>query len=157
MPPHRQRPSDTTLPGVHVTVREADWHSDQAAIRAVRHAVFVVEQKIPAALEWDGQDPGCRHVLASSAAGEAVATGRLSPDGRIGRMAVMPAWRGHGVGRAVLRRLLQLAGARGLPRVYLHAQLAVAGFYRREGFRANGTPFEAAGIPHLAMSRPLNR
>jgi len=138
-----------------ITVRVADWQADRTEIRRVRHAVFVAEQGIPAALEWDGLDPGCRHVLACSAAGKVIATGRLSPDGRIGRMAVLPTWRRLGVGRAVLARLLQLAACQGLPRVYLHAQLAAAGFYRREGFRESGAPFEDAGILHVAMSRTV--
>jgi len=138
-------------------VREADWQRDQAAIRSVRHAVFVIEQAIPAALEWDGLDRDCRHVLACRDAGGPVATGRLMPDGRIGRMAVLPAWRRRGIGRAMLALLLQLAASRGLPNAYLHAQRAVAGFYRREGFQESGAPFEAAGIVHVEMTRPLNR
>jgi len=140
-----------------VTIRVADWHRDQAVIRSVRHSVFVIEQGIPAALEWDGTDPDCRHVLACARNGVAVATGRLMPDGRIGRMAVLSAWRRRGVGRAVLARLLQLAGSRGLRNVHLHAQIAVAGFYRREGFQEIGAPFEVAGIAHVEMTRPLDR
>ena len=142
-------------PGL-IVVRAADWQRDQDAIEFVRHAVFVIEQGIPASLEWDGLDPGCRHVLACNAAGEPVATGRLGPDGRVGRMAVLPAWRRRGVGRAVLAHLLQQAGSRGLSGVYLHAQLAVADFYRREGFQESGAPFETAGIVHVKMTRPLN-
>jgi len=140
-----------------VTVREADWHRDQAAIRGVRHAVFVIEQGIPAALEWDGLDPDCRHVLGCTGNCRPVATGRLMPDGRIGRMAVLPAWRRQGVGRALLVRLLQLAGSRGLLNVRLHAQIVVAGFYRRQGFQECGVPFELAGIVHVEMTRPVYR
>ncbi|MGB5474784.1 MAG: GNAT family N-acetyltransferase [Gammaproteobacteria bacterium] len=138
------------------TVREADWCHDQAAIRAVRDAVFIVEQGIPAALEWDDLDADCRHVLASNDAGDPVATGRLTPEGRIGRMAVLPAWRGCGIGRALLARLLQLAGSRGLTDVCLHAQHAAAGFYRRAGFRESGAPFALAGIVHVKMTRSID-
>lgn len=146
------------MPGVVdvFSVCEADWRNDQAAIRSVRHAVFVIEQGIPAALEWDGLDADCRHIIARSARGEAVATGRLAPDGRIGRMAVLPAWRRRGVGHALLAQLLQLAGSRGLGFVYLHAQLASAGFYQREGFQQSGVPFELAGIAHVNMRRTLD-
>ncbi len=140
-----------------VTVREADWLGDQAAIRAVRHAVFVIEQGIPAALEWDGIDPDCRHVLGCAGDGEPVATGRLMPDGQIGRMAVLPEWRRLGVGRMLLSRLLELAGSRGLRHVRLHAQLAVAGYYRRAGFQESGVPFALAGIAHIRMTRSLDQ
>jgi predicted GNAT family N-acyltransferase len=69
------------------TVTSADWQRDAAAIQSVRDAVFIQEQGFPATLEWDGLDPGCAHALVWDAAGQAVATGRLLPDGRIGRMA----------------------------------------------------------------------
>ena len=137
------------------TLVDADWRLDQAAIMHVRRSVFVQEQGIPEAQELDGQDPECQHVLALGAAGEPVATGRLMPDGRIGRMAVMPAWRHRGVGRAVLLRLQQLAVDRGVTGVYLHAQQQVEGFYLGEGYRPEGAPFVVAGIPHLRMVKEL--
>jgi predicted GNAT family N-acyltransferase len=121
----------------------------------VRYAVFVIEQGIPEALEWDGLDADCRHILARSDSGEPVATGRLTPEGRIGRMAVLPAWRRQGVGRALLAQLLQLAASRGLADVALHAQRDAAGFYRREGFQESGDPFESAGIVHVRMTRSI--
>jgi predicted GNAT family N-acyltransferase len=135
------------------TVTSADWQYDADAIKAVRHAVFILEQGIPATLEWDGLDAGCRHVLVRDTAGQAIATGRLQPDGRIGRMAVLPAWRGRGVGRALLSRLIELATAQGHYRIYLHAQQDVAGFYRAAGFSVCGEPFREAGIMHVAMAR----
>jgi len=137
------------------TVTSVDWQHDADAIRSVRHAVFIEEQGIPAALEWDGLDAAASHVLGFDCAGNAIATGRLLADGRIGRMAVLPAWRGRGVGRRVLSCLLELATTRGCKRVYLHAQQDVAGFYRGTGFSAHGQPFREAGIMHVAMRRDL--
>ncbi len=75
---------------------------DLPAIQDVRRQVFIVEQGIPAYLEWDGQDTACHHVLATDPRQAAIGTGRLDPRGRIGRMAVLPSWRSHGVGRALL-------------------------------------------------------
>lgn len=135
------------------TVSIADWQSDADAIQAVRHGVFIKEQGIPAALEWDGADSDCRHVLVRDAAGRAIATGRLMQDGRIGRMAVLKAWRGRGIGRLMLSRLIELAAAGGHARVYLHAQQDAAGFYRAAGFRESGETFTEAGIPHVTMVR----
>lgn len=155
MPPGRHGPSDPYLLAGRVIVRAADWLDEQDAIRAVRHAVFVTEQGIPAALEWDGLDADCVHVLACTPDGQAVATGRLAPEGRIGRMAVLPAWRRQGVGRAVLACLLRLAASRGLSDVFLHAQRDAADFYSRAGFRESGAPFATAGIEHVRMTRPV--
>lgn len=132
-------------------VREAHWPGDAQAVRRIREAVFVREQGVPAAIEQDGRDGDCAHVLAESAAGDAIGTARLLPDGRIGRMAVLPAWRSRGVGRALLARLLEVAAARGLDEVFLHAQRPVVGFYERLGFRSEGEEFLEAGIPHRRM------
>jgi predicted GNAT family N-acyltransferase len=138
------------------SVQIADWWRDADAIRQVRTAVFVVEQGIPAALEWDGMDVDCDHVLVRDRDGSSLATGRLMADGRIGRMAVLAAWRNRGIGRQLLAELLELAGQRGLREVYLHAQLEVVPFYRMAGFRAHGEPFAEAGIRHILMQRELS-
>ena len=133
----------------------ADWARDAAAIRSIRRHVFVEEQGIPENLEWDGRDADCCHVLALAGSTEAVATGRLLADGRIGRMAVLREWRGRGVGSALLERLQRCALEQGLRRVYVHAQLDVAAFYSRAGFQVVGQPFSAAGMPHIEMTKVL--
>jgi predicted GNAT family N-acyltransferase len=135
---------------------DADWSRDQSRIRVVRNVVFVGEQGIPESLEWDGRDAGCRHVLALAGDAAVVATGRLLADGRIGRMAVLQAWRGCGVGSALLARLQQLALLDGLRHVYVHAQLDVAGFYSLAGFQVSGEPFVTADIAHVKMTKVLD-
>jgi predicted GNAT family N-acyltransferase len=129
---------------------------DLPAIHHVRRQVFIVEQGIPAHLEWDGRDAACHHVLATDARQLAIGTGRLDPQGRIGRMAVLLNWRSHGIGRALLAALLALAGTQGHREVVVHAQCAVAGFYRKAGFREQGRPFMEAGIEHLKMVKTLD-
>jgi len=136
-------------------VRIADWSRDAAALRDVRHAVFVVEQHVPESLEWDGIDVQCVHVLAVDAAGQAIGCGRLLPDGHIGRMAVRAPWRGHGVGRSILDVLIGLARARGYARVVLNAQTHALAFYARAGFVVSGSEFDEAGIPHREMALAL--
>jgi predicted GNAT family N-acyltransferase len=136
-------------------VRLADWARDGAALRAVRHAVFVVEQGIPEALEWDASDPACLHVLAEDAGGQPIGCGRLLPDAHVGRMAVVAPWRGRGVGAALLARLVDLARERGHARAVLNAQTTAVGFYRRHGFAVSGDTFLEAGIAHVVMERVL--
>ncbi len=136
-------------------VRNARWPDDEAPLRALRHAVFVVEQGVPEALEWDGADAECRHVLAEDAEGRAIGCGRLLPDGHIGRMAVLAPWRGRGVGTALLEALVALARELGHARVALNAQTHAVPFYARCGFVPCGPEFMEAGIPHRAMEREL--
>lgn len=139
--------------GFHVD--EVPWATHAGVLGAVRREVFVVEQRVPEALEWDGLDADCRHVLAVDGDGHAVGTGRLLPDGHIGRMAVLAAWRGRGLGRALLERLVAMACARGDAMAVLNAQTHAVGFYSRCGFEVSSGEFMDAGIPHVEMRRVL--
>ena len=128
------------------------WDQARADAAPIRFAVFVDEQKVPSEIELDEHDPACLHVVARSE-GRAVGTGRLLPDGHIGRMAVLKAWRGQGVGAAMLAVLIDAARARGDHEVALSAQTHALGFYRRFGFTNEGPEYIEAGIPHQAMRR----
>jgi len=137
------------------TTRRASWVSDWQLIRAVREAVFIHEQGIPARLEWDHEDPDALHVLATTSGGAAIGTGRLLRSGVIGRMAVLLAYRGQGVGHALLVALLDAARGHGHAQITLSAQTRVVGFYERSGFRPVGDIYLEAGIPHQRMEQHL--
>jgi len=126
---------------------------DEARLRQVRESVFVHEQAVPLELEWDGIDPDCVHVLAEDEQGRVFGTGRLLPDGHIGRMAVLREWRGHGAGSAMLLALIAIAAEQGMSEVVLNAQVQARDFYARHGFVAEGEVFLDAGIPHQRMRR----
>lgn len=136
-------------------VEPADYTVDFADLRAVREPVFVVEQQVPIEEEWDDLDPQCRHVIARDAANHPIGTGRLTPERKIGRMAVLPEWRGKGVGGAILVALMDEARALGWPEVTLHAQTHAIPFYASHGFEALGEEFTEAGIPHRKMRKAL--
>lgn len=132
------------------TVQRAVWPRDEAAIARVRRAVFIEEQAVPEELEWEDIDPQCAWFVAR-AGDRVVGIARLTPEGRIGRMAVMPAWRQRGVGRALLQAALSQAREHGLTGVHLSAQTHASGFYARQGFIAVGEVYQDAGIPHIHM------
>jgi predicted GNAT family N-acyltransferase len=132
-----------------------DWAHEQERLAQVRRAVFIDEQGVPEALEWDADDAGALHLLAVDAGGMAVGCARLLADGHIGRMAVLRPWRGRGVGGALLRAALDAARQAGHRRVLLSAQTHAAGFYARHGFVTEGGEYLEAGIPHHAMQLPL--
>lgn len=137
--------------GERVRVELGDWASMRAAAERVRFTVFVEEQKVPAEIELDEFDPVSLHALAFGADGAVLGTGRLLPDGHIGRMAVLREARGAGVGSALLRALMQAARSRGDRRVVLSAQTHAIPFYERFGFVAEGEEYDDAGIPHRRM------
>jgi predicted GNAT family N-acyltransferase len=137
-----------------LTVRLGSWNELSAQASPIRFTVFVDEQKVPVELELDEFDPLSCHALAL-AGDEAIGTGRLLPDGHIGRMAVLAGWRGRGVGALLLQALIDEAQRRGMTRVVLNAQTHALGFYARFGFVPEGEEYEEAGLPHRTMSRRL--
>ena len=138
-----------------IRLSAGEWDTLAESCRRVRDTVFVHEQKVPAELEHDGKDAECLHVLAFLQGGEPVGTGRLLPDGHIGRMAVLAPWRGQGVGAAMLALLIEEARERGHVAVALNAQVSALGFYQVFGFEEVGDRFMEAGLAHQAMALKL--
>lgn len=136
---------------MNIAVELGDWERLREAAQSIRYQVFVLEQKVPEELEWDEMDPLCLHALARDEDGRPMGTGRLLPDGHIGRMAVLPGHRGSGVGGAILAALMARARARGDVSVVLNAQVQAQAFYARHGFAVEGGEFMEAGIPHVSM------
>jgi predicted GNAT family N-acyltransferase len=130
------------------------WNNARAHAAPIRFAVFVEEQGVPREIELDAMDERSIHAVAFVDA-LAVATGRLLPDGHIGRMAVLRAWRGRGIGGLILERLVEEARRRGDREVVLASQVHAAPFYRAHGFVEEGADYLEAGIPHRDMRRRL--
>jgi len=128
-----------------------DWATQQFAARLVRDEVFIHEQKISVEDEWDDMDAVCVHAIVYGPDDEVLGTGRLLPDGHIGRMAVRKAARGAGVGAAILKELKAEAKLRGHKDVVLSAQMQVEPFYARCGFVREGDEYMDVGMPHIQM------
>jgi len=137
------------------TVHLISWHDGEPLLRAIREKVFMQEQNVPAELEWDGLDDICHHALALSANGEAIGCGRITPDGHIGRMAVLPEWRRKRIGSAILELLLDYASAQHLVQVDLNAQVQAMPLYKQFGFEEEGEVFMDANMPHRKMTLHL--
>jgi predicted GNAT family N-acyltransferase len=138
-----------------VRVELMPWQEAQPVAAPLRFAIFVGEQNVPPGIELDAMDEQSLHAVAFDEAGKAIGTGRLLPEGRIGRMAVVKEWRRRGVGAELLEALVAEARRRGMAEVKLSAQLQAAEFYRSHGFVAEGKVYEEAGILHQAMRRSL--
>ncbi len=130
------------------------WDQARPDASPIRFTVFCEEQGVPLEIELDDQDAVSIHAVAYED-GKAVATGRLLPDGHIGRMAVLKDWRGRGIGGLMLTRLIERAKQRGDREVVLSAQIHAAPFYAAHGFVAHGEEYMEAGIRHQAMRRTL--
>jgi predicted GNAT family N-acyltransferase len=144
-------------------IEPADFAHARADIAAVRDPVFSAELGVPADIVWDAVDAQSRHVLARDLEGHPIGAGRLTPQHAIGRLAVLRAWRGRGVGRAMLDALVDQARQLRLPAVTLDAESKAVAFYLNAGFVTDGALFEHAGVLHqpmrldLATAPPLER
>ncbi|WP_279147079.1 GNAT family N-acetyltransferase [Photobacterium carnosum] len=124
--------------------------ANKESIRLVREQVFIQEQHIDPEIEFDGLDTQAVHVLVVDGE-QPLGTGRILANGHIGRIAIMQAARGQGLGVKVVRALVEYAKQQGYPKVDLGAQTHAVDFYRKLGFRLYGDEFMEANIPHQAM------
>ncbi|PIE09640.1 MAG: drug:proton antiporter [Rhodobacterales bacterium] len=131
---------------------------DIATCQALRRAVFMDEQGVSEADEFDGLDDRATHLLAL-VDGRPVGTARLFVDGetgKIGRVCVLAEARGTGLGAALIKASLDhFRTLPGVHRATLGAQTHALSFYEKLGFAAHGPEFDDAGIPHRQMSRDL--
>ena len=138
-----------------IRIELMNWEQAQTIAGPIRFNIFVGEQNVPPGIELDDKDAECMHAVAYDAEGKAIGTGRLLPDGHIGRMAVVKDWRRQGVGDAILDALIEEARKRGHKEVVVAAQLQAAEFYRNHGFVADGKVYKEAGILHENMRKAL--
>lgn len=152
-------------PGTRIERYQGDESEPLAHCHHIRRTVFCDEQGVAADLEWDDLDPACTHYLlfVNDTPG---ATARIRPykpgQVKIERVAALKAYRGQGLGRLLMERILaDLKGDLGdlqkgpATEAILNAQTAVRDFYAALGFVAVGPEFVEADIPHIHMRLKL--
>jgi predicted GNAT family N-acyltransferase len=143
---------------MHVDILIRPWQEAQKDAIQVRHEVFILEQRVPEELEIDEFDPFAFHALAYFN-NACIGTARLlindDGSGQIGRMAVLIAFRNKGLGRQIMKVLIETAKLKGISSLALHAQVSAIPFYEKLGFVANGPIYDEAGISHRNMMMVL--
>jgi predicted GNAT family N-acyltransferase len=122
----------------------------------IRELVFVIEQGVDPAAEYDEFEKESRHFLATLD-GKPVGTARwrFTKNGvKMERFAVLKGARGKGVGKALV--IAVLADVKSTPEAvgktkYLHAQLSAMSLYSKFGFEKVGDLFEECNIQHYKM------
>ncbi|MEQ9108484.1 MAG: GNAT family N-acetyltransferase [Limnobacter sp.] len=132
----------------------SSWLVNGEWASTIRRSVFIEEQGIDESEEWDKHDSNSTHVVAWFD-DQAVGTARLLPEGKIGRMAVLPEFRSRGIGSAMLLALLAVAREQKMQVVRLSAQQQAIEFYSRHGFVPQGDAHSEVGIPHQWMALNL--
>lgn len=152
--------SDSIAARLPVTIAVVQTPDELEKCFGIRRTVFVAEQNVPEELELDDRDAEATHFLAVTADGEAVATARYyRKEGRakIGRVAVLKEYRGLGLGREVMKFVINRAIEDGFAEAVLDSQVSAIGFYSQLGFVAEGPVFDDAGIAHRRMRLAVNQ
>lgn len=129
---------------------QVSWHTHFAELMAVREQVFITEQHVDPAFEWDTIDATAIHLLAYHN-NKPIGCTRIIAHQKIGRMAVLRPWRGFGVGSALLLKAVAICEAYGSQVVNLTAQTHAISFYQQAGFIAVSDIYQDANIPHVDM------
>ena len=139
-----------------IRVEIVDYRTHKQTLHYIRQKVFVKEQNIDPGLEIDALDPLSIHALACWE-GLKVGTGRLTPQGRIGRVAVYAALRRRGIGRQIMLCLIRQAQVQGRDAVMVSAQCQAVAFYHKLGFEEQGDRYWEVGIEHIKMVKRLDK
>jgi len=147
---------------IHVHPISSPVDLDQAF--AIRREVFVEEQNVPTDEEYDEFEDISRHFLAKYQSQEGVSLPcgtarwrRTSKGIKLERFAVRKKFRGRGVGKALVRAVLDDVFSlqpEPIESIYLHAQVSAIPLYESFGFKAVGPMFEEAAIQHYKMVLP---
>ena len=141
------------------TITLTSWQLHCADLTKIRTEVFMQEQQVSAADEWDGLDEQAIHFLALTASGNAIGCARLLHETsgenhlyHIGRVAILKPFRNQGVGHQLMQFAIAYCKQTAPGNtIYLHAQTERRHFYEVLGFIAEGNEFMDAGIPHISM------
>lgn len=137
-------------------IKEVSWQSAAEQLSQIRQQVFIIEQHVPKALEWDGLDDDALHLLATDGQANPIGCTRILNGGCIGRMAVLKDNRGLGIGNALLNAAIECCRQHGWLDISLSAQVHAISFYERSGFVVCSPEYLDAGISHCDMKLRLN-
>ncbi|EOR11352.1 GNAT family N-acetyltransferase [Acinetobacter tandoii] len=135
-------------------IRTGTWAELQSDAKPIREQVFIQEQQIAAADEWDTQDEVSQHFVVFDGE-QAIATARLLPNHSIGRVAVLASYRGQGIGKLLMQEIIQQAQIQQRPLLQLSSQVHAMSFYQALGFQVCGEAYMDCGIPHIDMQMSL--
>lgn len=132
-----------------------DQHLLEKAFQ-IRKLVFVIEQGVNPIDEYDQFESNSTHFLAFfNHKSVGTARWRFTEKGiKLERFAVLPEVRGKGIGKALVKAVLEDLKTNKLANGkirYLHAQLEAIPLYTKFGFEKVGEMFEECGILHFKM------
>lgn len=131
-------------------VQSGHWDKLEQDAKFIRKQVFIIEQNIPEEEEWDDQDMISDHFVVYDQ-DQPIATARLLQNNSVGRVAVLKAYRGQGIGRMIMLEIIQQAHQQDRKFLQLSSQVHAISFYEKLGFSIQGDAYDECGIPHIKM------
>ena len=131
-------------------VQSGHWDKLEQDAKFIRKQVFIIEQNIPEEEEWDDQDMISDHFVVYDQ-DQPIATARLLQNNSVGRVAVLKAYRGQGIGRMIMLEIIRQAHQQDRKFLQLSSQVHAISFYEKLGFSIQGDAFDECGIPHIKM------
>ncbi|USA45989.1 GNAT family N-acetyltransferase [Acinetobacter sp. C26M] len=131
-------------------IKQGNWDQLQHDAKLIRTLVFIQEQGIAEADEWDEQDAISQHFVIYDQ-DQPIATARLLQNNSVGRVAVLKAYRGQGLGQMIMLDIIAFAKQQGRAFLHLSSQVHAMSFYQQLGFVVQGDEYDECGIPHIEM------
>lgn len=131
-------------------VQSGHWNKLEQDAKFIRKQVFIIEQNIPEEEEWDDQDMISDHFVVYDQ-NQPIATARLLQNNSVGRVAVLKAYRGQGIGRMIMLEIIRQAHQQDRKFLHLSSQVHAISFYEKLGFSIQGDAYDECGIPHIKM------
>ena len=131
-------------------VQSGHWDKLEQDAKFIRKQVFIIEQNIPEEEEWDDQDMISDHFVVYDQ-DQPIATARLLQNNSVGRVAVLKAYRGQGIGRMIMLEVIRQAHQQDRKFLHLSSQVHAISFYEKLGFSIQGDAYDECGIPHIKM------
>jgi len=132
-----------------------NWLASADEIMDVRRKVFVIEQRFHKEIVCDHIDHKCFHILVRDENNQAIGCGRLSPDGRVSKIAVIISHRSIGIGSRILGELIKLAKQSHIDNLTLNAETDLTKFYFQKKFSVDGPVYMKQGVPHQRLVKRL--
>jgi predicted GNAT family N-acyltransferase len=143
----------------NLIIRVVDYFQEKAHIHSIRRTVFQQEQRITPDVDFDGLDETATQIVAYLE-GVAVGTARVRylnhQTAKIERLAVLPIFRGRGIGLKIMETALSVATQNQAGIAVIHAQHSAKAFHQKLGFSEEEDSFIEGGILHIKMRKILN-
>jgi len=132
------------------------WQQAEPLLKDVREKVFICERRIPKEIEFDRNDNSAFHMLVcDDTSQEPIATGRISSNGEISRIAVLMEFRRAAIDKIIMRGLFRIAEELALSEVYIYSPLENVSYFSEHNFYPVGAVFMEAGMPKQRMACPI--